>query len=65
LSIDSRGQVVIPIEVRRRANIHDGDKLALVSWMNRDEVCCLALIRTDNMSSEVSGMMHSLIADND
>ncbi|MEI7857546.1 MAG: HgcAB-associated protein [Methanomicrobiales archaeon] len=65
LSIDSRGQVVIPKEVRRRANIRDGDKLALVSWMNKDEVCCLALIRTDNLSSEVSGVMRSLLADND
>jgi len=63
LSIDSRGQVVIPKEVRRRANIQDGDKLALVSWMSRDEICCLALIRTDNLSSEVSGVMHSLLAD--
>jgi antitoxin PrlF len=63
LSIDSRGQIVIPKEVRKRANIDDGDKLALVSWMNRDEVCCLALIRTDNLSSEVPGVMHSLLAD--
>lgn len=63
LSIDSRGQIVIPKEVRKRANIHDGDKLALVSWMNRDEVCCLALIRADNLSSGASGMMHSLLAD--
>ena len=65
LSIDSRGQVVIPKEVRRRANIQDGDKLALVSWMSRDKICCLALIRTNNLSSEVSGVMHSLLADKD
>ena len=63
LSIDSRGQIVIPKEVRKRANIRDGDKLALVSWMNRDEVCCLALIRTENLSSEVSEVMHTLLAD--
>jgi len=63
LSIDSRGQIVIPKEVRNRANIRDGDKLALVSWMNRDEICCLALIRADNLSSEVSGVMNSLLAD--
>ncbi len=33
LSIDSRGQIVIPKEVRKRANIQDGDRLALVSWL--------------------------------
>jgi AbrB family looped-hinge helix DNA binding protein len=63
LSIDSRGQIVIPKEVRNRANIRDGDKLALVSWMNREEICCLALIWADNLSSEVSGVMNSLLAD--
>lgn len=63
LSIDSRGQIVIPKEVRKRANIHDGDKLVLVSWMNRNEICCLALIRADNLSSEVYGVMNSLLAD--
>jgi AbrB family looped-hinge helix DNA binding protein len=63
LSIDSRGQIVIPKEVRNRANIRDGDKLALVSWMNQDEICCIALIRTDNLSSEVSGVMNTLLAD--
>ena len=65
LSIDSRGQVVIPKEVRRQASIQDGDKLALVSWMCQDKICCLALIRTDNLSSEVSSVMHSLLVDKD
>jgi len=65
LSIDSRGQVVIPKEVRKRANIRDGDKLALVSWANGDEICCLSLIHADNISSEISGVLHSLIADKD
>jgi AbrB family looped-hinge helix DNA binding protein len=65
LPVDSRGQIVIPKEVRKRANIRDNDKLALVSWMNKNEICCLALIRADTLSSEVSGLMHTLLADND
>lgn len=65
VSIDSRGQIVIPKEVWKRANISDGDKPALVSWMNKDAVCCLALIRTDNLSSEVSGVMHTLFEEKD
>lgn len=63
LSIDSRGEIMIPKDFRKRANIQDGDKLALLSWMNRDEICCLALIRADNLSSGGSGLMHSLLAD--
>ncbi len=61
--MDNRGQIVIPKEVRKKANIRDGDKLALVSWIKEDVICCLALIRTDTLSSEVSGVMRSLLAD--
>jgi AbrB family looped-hinge helix DNA binding protein len=65
LSIDNRGQIVIPKEVRKKAHIQDGDKLALVSWMKENEICCLALIQTDNLSLEVSGVMRSLLAGKD
>jgi AbrB family looped-hinge helix DNA binding protein len=63
LSMDSRGQIVIPKDVRERAKIRDGDKLALVSWMTRDKICCLSLIRTDNLSYEVTGVVRSLVSD--
>ena len=65
LSMDNRGQIVLPKEVRKKANIRDGDKLALISWMKEDTICCLSLIRTDDLSSEVSGVMRSLLADNE
>ena len=31
VSIDERGQMVLPKEIRQRADIHPGDKLALIS----------------------------------
>lgn len=57
VSVDDRGQMVLPKEVRDRANIHPGDKLALVSWEKDGEVCCLALIKTD----EIAGMVKDLL----
>jgi antitoxin PrlF len=63
LSIDCRGQIVIPKEVRERAKIRDGDKLAPVSWTDRDEICSLSLILADSLSSGAADVMHSLIAD--
>jgi antitoxin PrlF len=65
LTIDNRGQIVIPKEVRKKAEIRNGDKLALVSWMKEDMICCLTLVRTDTLSSEVSSVMHSLLADDE
>ncbi len=57
LSIDDRGQMVLPKDVREKAGIRSGDKLALISWEKDGEVCCLALIRAEGLSS----MVHDLI----
>jgi AbrB family looped-hinge helix DNA binding protein len=32
ISVDERGQMVLPKETRDKAGIHPGDKLALISW---------------------------------
>jgi len=32
LSVDERGQMVLPKDIREKAEIHTGDKRALVSW---------------------------------
>ncbi len=37
LGIDERGQMVLPKELRDRANIKAGDKLALISWQKDGE----------------------------
>ncbi len=53
LGIDERGQMVLPREIRDRAKIRAGDKLALVSWEKDGEVCCLTLIKADHLTEGV------------
>jgi len=53
LGVDERGQMVLPKELRDRANIKAGDKLAIVSWEKDGEICCLALIKADNLAERV------------
>ena len=43
ISIDERGQMVLPKELRDKAKIRSGDKLALLSWEKEGEICCLYL----------------------
>ncbi|MFA5054741.1 MAG: HgcAB-associated protein [Dehalococcoidia bacterium] len=57
ISVDDRGQMVLPKEVRDKAKIRPGDKLALVSWEKDGEVCCLALIK----ASEIAGMVKDML----
>jgi antitoxin PrlF len=49
VSVDERGQMVLPKEVRDRAKIRPGDKLAVISWERGGEVCCLSLIKAEEL----------------
>jgi antitoxin PrlF len=63
LSVDDRGQMVLPKDVRQKAAILPGDKLALISWEKDGEVCCLALMKVGNLSGMVQGILGPLVKD--
>jgi antitoxin PrlF len=57
ISIDERGQMVLPKELRDRANIRAGDKLAIASWDKGGEICCLYLIKTEYLAERVKDFL--------
>ncbi len=57
VTVDERGQMVLPKELRAKAGIKAGDKLAVTSWEKDGKVCCIALIKADNLESMVKGML--------
>jgi AbrB family looped-hinge helix DNA binding protein len=63
VSIDERGQMVLPKEARDKANIHAGDKLAVISWGKGGEVSCLTLIKAESFSEMVQGMLGPLMSE--
>jgi len=61
ITIDQRGQMVLPKETRAKAGIQAGDKLALVGWRKGERVCCLSLIRVEEMAETVGELMNALM----
>jgi AbrB family looped-hinge helix DNA binding protein len=57
VSIDERGQMVLPKDIREKAKIGAGDKLAVVTWEKEGKVCCISLIKSD----EFAGMVRELL----
>jgi len=53
VSVDERGQMVLPKDLRDKAGIKAGDKMALVSLKRDGEICCLALIKVDQLADQV------------
>lgn len=63
ITVDERGQMVLPKEVRERAGIQGGDKLALVSWEKDGGICCLSLMKVDAFSGMVREILGPLMGD--
>ena len=63
LTVDERGQMVLPKDVRERAGIRPGDKLALISWENDGSICCLALMKVESLSGMVKDVLGPLISE--
>ena len=61
LTVDERGQMVLPKDVRERSNIKPGDKLALISWEKNGSICCMTLIKVENLSSMVKGVLEPMM----
>ncbi len=61
ISVDERGQMVLPKELRDKARIKAGDKFALVSWDKNGEVCCLYLIKTDFLAESVKDFLGPML----
>jgi len=55
--IDDRGQMVLPKEIRERASIQSGDKLAVVSMEKDGKVCCISLIRVEDLEGKVKDLL--------
>jgi len=63
ISVDDRGQTVLPKELRDKAKIRAGDKLAVISWEKDGEVCCISLIKVEDLTEMVKGMLGPVMKD--
>jgi antitoxin PrlF len=57
VSIDDRGQMVLPKEIRERADINAGDKLAVVAMEKDGKICCISLIKVNDIEPMVKEML--------
>lgn len=57
VTIDGRGQIILPKDLREKAGIKAGDKLAAISCESGGKVCCISLIRSDDFNDTVKGML--------
>ena len=63
VSVDERGQMVLPKELRDKAGIKGGDKLAVITWEKEGKLCCISLIKAEEFGGMVKGLLGPLMGD--
>jgi AbrB family looped-hinge helix DNA binding protein len=57
VTVDARGQVVLPKEIRDQAGIKAGDKLAVVTMKSGGVVCCLSLMKVESLAGTIKDIL--------
>lgn len=63
VSVDERGQVVLPKELREKAGIKAGDKLAVASWNFDDKICCLFVLKAEDLAGMVKSILGPVMSE--
>lgn len=61
VTIDERGQMVLPKDVRAKMNIKPGDKLAVVAVQSGGRPCCVTLIKAEEFSGTVKVLLKPMM----
>jgi AbrB family looped-hinge helix DNA binding protein len=61
VTMNSKGQIVLPKDVRERAKVRNGDKLALIGYERDGEICCIILVKADKLGSTVKGFLGPML----
>jgi len=53
VSVDERGQLVLPKDLRDKAGIKAGEKLAIMTCEKDGEVCCITMVKADELADSI------------
>ncbi len=57
VTVDSKGQIVLPKDLREKASIKPNDKLALIDVECGGCISCIVMVKADTLGNTVKGML--------
>jgi AbrB family looped-hinge helix DNA binding protein len=61
ISIDERGQLVLPKEIRDNAGIQAGDKFAVIPWEKDGQLYCVSLMKVEQLADSLRSVLIPLL----
>ena len=57
VTVDSKGQIVLPKDLRDKAKLKPDDKLALIECERNGQICCIMMVKAEDLGSTVKTML--------
>ena len=61
ITIDVKGQIVLPKDLREKANFKPNDKIAVVTCEKDGEVCCIMMLKAEKLQGAVTKTLGPLL----
>jgi antitoxin PrlF len=61
ITMDVKGQIVLPKDLREKANFKPNDKIAVVACEKDGEVCCIMMVKADRLVGAVTKALGPLL----
>jgi AbrB family looped-hinge helix DNA binding protein len=57
VTIDSKGQIVLPKDLREEVGLRPDDKLAVIACEKEGKMCCIMMVKADELGKTVKVML--------
>jgi AbrB family looped-hinge helix DNA binding protein len=61
ITMDAKGQIVLPKDLREKANMRSNDKIAVVACEKDGEVCCIMMVKAEKFVGAVTKTLSPLL----
>lgn len=63
VTMDSKGQIVLPKDLRERAKLKPNEKLAVIGCESDGEMCCIVMVKAEKLGNSVKIMLGPVLKD--
>jgi len=61
ITMDAKGQIVLPKDLREKANFKPNDKIAVLACEKNGEVCCIMMMKAERLAGAVTKTLSPLL----
>jgi len=61
VTVDAKGQLVLPKDLRERAKLEPNDKLAVIGCERDGDLCCFVIVKAEALGGPVKKMLGPIL----